>query len=210
LVVSLLLALAGITGLVTAIVLVPSMVRQFAAARNAEASPVVHETAKSPDPIPDTVATVDVVQAVEVEQKVEAEAEQKVEEEAEQKVEAEAEQKVEAEVEQKVEEAAPATDSETQWTIELDPGNYEILEGGETTVDAIVHFLTTNESAKVKLTGVNHINKSSKRSKQAARIIKEEIIRDVGVARHRVSIAGTQEQEVTGLLVRAEIMGGGR
>ena len=201
-VVSLLLALAGITGLVTAIVLVPSMVRQFAAARNAEASPVVHETAKSPDPIPDTVATVDVVQAEEVEQKVEAEAEQKVE--------AEVEQKVEAEVEQKVEAAAPATDSETQWTIELDPGNYEILEGGETTVDAIVHFLTTNESAKVKLTGVNHINKSSKRSKQAARIIKEEIIRDVGVARHRVSIAGTQEQEVTGLLVRAEIMGGGR
>ncbi len=201
-VVSLLLALAGITGLVTAIVLVPSMVRQFAAARNAEASPVVHETAKSPDPIPDTIATVDVVQAVEVEQKVEAEAEQKVE--------AEVEQKVEAEVEQKVEAAAPAADSETQWTIELDPGNYEILEGGEKTVDAIVHFLTTNESAKVKLTGVNHINKSSKRSKQAARIIKEEIIRDVGVARHRVSIAGTQEQEVTGLLVRAEIMGGGR
>lgn len=201
-VVSLLLALAGITGLVTAIVLVPSMVRQFAAARNAEASPVVHETAKSPDPIPDTIATVDVVQAVEVEQKVEAEAEQKVE--------AEVEQKVEAEVEQKVEAAAPAADSETQWTIELDPGNYEILEGGEKSVDAIVHFLTTNESARVKLTGVNHISKSSKRSKQAARIIKEEIIRDVGVARHRVSIAGTQEQEVTGLLVRAEIMGGGR
>ena len=41
-------------------------------------------------------------------------------------------------------------------------------------------------------------------------LIKEEIIRDVGVARNRVSIAGTQEQEVTGLLVRAEILGGGR
>ena len=77
-------------------------------------------------------------------------------------------------------------------------------------VDAIVHFLTTNENAKVKLTGVNHPNMSTKRSKKAARIIKDEIVRDVGIQKNRVSIEGTQEPEVTGLLVRAEIIGGGR
>ena len=197
-IVSLLLALAGITGLATAIVLVPSMVRQFAAAQNADPSPVVHETLKIPDSIPDTATAIDVVQAEEVEEEVE------------QKVEEEVEQKVEEEVEQKVEETAPPAASETQWTIELDPGNYEILKGGEATVDAIVHFLTTNERARVKLTGVNHPNKSTKRSKQAARIIRDEIIRDVGVSKHRVSIAVTQEPEVAGLLVRAEIMKGGR
>ena len=196
LVVSLLLALAGIAGLVTAIVLVPSMVRQFATAQNADPAPVVHETKKSLDPISETIATVDI--------------EQKVEEKVEQKVEEEVEQKVEEEVEQKVEDGASAAAFTTQWTIELDPGNYEILEGGETAVDAIVHFLTTNETARVKLTGVNHPNKSSKRSKQAARIIKDEITKDVGIANHRVSIAVTQEPEVEGLLVRAEIQGRGR
>ncbi len=197
-VVSLLLALAGVGGLATAIVLVPSMVRQFAAARNADPSPVVYETRKSPDSIPETVATVNVVPA------------KKVEEEVKQKIEEEVEQKVEEEVEKEVEEGAPAAASSTQWTIELDPGNYEIMGGGEAAVDAIVHFLTTNENTRVKLTGVNHPNKSTKRSKQAARIIKDEIIRDVGVAKHRVSIAETQDPEVTGLLVRAEILGGGR
>ena len=197
-VVSLLLALAGMGGLATAIVLVPSMVRQFAAARNTDPSPVVHKTQKSPDSSPVPVATVVVAQTEEVEEKIE------------QKVEEEVEQKVEEEAEQKAEEETSAAASATQWTIELDPGNYEIMEGGEAAVDAIVHFLTTNEDARVKLTGVNHPNKSTKRSRQAARIIKNEIIRDVGVAKHRVSIAGAQEPEVTGLLVRAEILRGRR
>ena len=204
--VSLLLALAGMGGLATAIVLVPSMVQQFAAARDTNPSPVVHEALKSPDSSPKPVVTVDAVQTEEVKEKVEEEVEEKVEE----KVEEEVEEKVEEKVEEEVEEKNSAAASVTQWTIELDPKNYEILKGGEATVDAIVHFLTTNENARVKLTGVNHPNKSTKRSKQAARIIKEEIIRDVGVARHRVSIAETQEPEVTGLLVRAEIMRGRR
>lgn len=184
------LALAGVGGLATAIVLVPSMVRQFAAARNADPSPVVHKTGKSPDSFPKSVATVDAVQTEEVEGKIE--------------------EKVEEKIEEKVEEENSAAASVTKWTIELDPGNYEIMKGGGAAVDAIVHFLTTNEDAKVKLTGVNHPNKSTKRSKKAARIIKDEIIRDVGVAKHRVSIAVTQEPEVTGLLVRAEIMRGRR
>ncbi len=185
-VVSLLLALAGMGGLATAIVLVPSMVRQFATARNTDPSPVIHKTRKSPDSSPKPVATVNAVQTEEVEEKVEEK------------------------IEEKVEEKNPVAASVTQWIIELDPGNYEIINGGEATVDAIVHFLTTNEDARVKLTGVNHPNKSTKRSKQAARIIREEIIRDVGIAKHRVSIAETQEPEVTGLLVRAEIMRGRR
>jgi hypothetical protein len=96
------------------------------------------------------------------------------------------------------------------WSIELDPGSYALLGDGDAVIDAIVAVLARNPGAVVSLTGVNSPNKSSKRAKRAAEVVKERIVADVGVVARQVETTSTQDPAVDGLVVRAEIVGGGR
>jgi hypothetical protein len=77
-------------------------------------------------------------------------------------------------------------------------------------IDAIVAVLARDPNAVVAVTGVNSPNKSSKRAKRAAETVKERILADVGVGARQVETAGAQDPAVDGLIVRAEIVGGGR
>jgi hypothetical protein len=96
------------------------------------------------------------------------------------------------------------------WSIEMDPGDYALLGDGEAVIDAIVLVLARNPDAVVSLTGVNSPNKSSKRAKRAAEVVKEKIVADVGVSARQVQTSGAQDPTVDGLIVRAELVGGGR
>jgi len=96
------------------------------------------------------------------------------------------------------------------WSVEMDPGNYALLGDGEAVIDAIVAVLARDAKAVVLLTGVNSPNKSSKRAKRAAEVVKERIVADVGVTARQVETDGTQDPTVDGLIVRAELVGGGR
>ena len=107
---------------------------------------------------------------------------------------------------------APAADAapEGTWSIEMDPGDYALLGDGDAVIDAIVLVLARNPKAVVSLTGVNNPSKSSKRAKRAADIVKERIVADVGVTARQAVTGSAQDPAVDGLIVRAEIVGGGR
>jgi len=96
------------------------------------------------------------------------------------------------------------------WSIELDPGDYALLGDADAVIDQIVAVLVRNSKATVSLTGVNHPNKSSKRAKRAAEIVKGRIVADMGVTARQVQTISAQDPAVEGLIVRAEIVGGGR
>ena len=115
----------------------------------------------------------------------------------------------------KAEPVAPAepvaTESnQTSWSIELAAADYALLGDGEAVIDAIVAVLARDPKAVVSLTGVNSPNKSSKRAKRAADIVKEKIVADAGVTVRQVETGSAQDPAVDGLIVRAEIVGGGR
>jgi hypothetical protein len=92
----------------------------------------------------------------------------------------------------------------------MDPGDYALLGDGEAVIDAIVAVLARDPGSVVSLTGVNSPNKSSKRAKRAAEVVKERIVADVGVSARQVETSGAQDPTVDGLIVRAELVGGGR
>ena len=105
----------------------------------------------------------------------------------------------------------PAPASATgPWTIALDPGDYALQGDAEAAIDAISAVLAHDPKAKVVLTGVNRPDKSSKRARRGAEVVKEKITADVGVSAHQVETASAQDPTVEGLIVRAEIAGGGR
>jgi len=188
LVLPVLLAGVGIAALATAIILVPSMARKYAQGRPCPSAaaadgPVAAAAPRAADPI------------VEPPQAAPAAA-----------VEPTLAPAPEPPPPVPADGAAPSG----AWSIEMDPGNYALLGDGEASIDAIVEVLARNPKARVSLTGVNNPNKSSKRAKRAAEVVKERIVADLGVTAWQVETSGAQEQAVDGLIVRAEIVGGGR
>ncbi|MCK9458107.1 MAG: hypothetical protein M0R80_00325 [Proteobacteria bacterium] len=187
-----LLAGLGITALAAAIILVPAMARRYAAERPCPEPTAAIETAAKI--VPPAFAAEPI---------------------------AKAEPAVPVEPVAPVEPAAPiepaaqtepaATESnQTSWSIELAPADYALLGDGEAVIDAIVAVLARDPKAVVSLTGVNSPNKSSKRAKRAADVVKEKIVADAGVTARQVQTGSAQDPAVDGLIVRAEIVGGGR
>jgi len=96
------------------------------------------------------------------------------------------------------------------WSIEIDPGDYALLGDADAVIDQIVAVLARDSKAVVSLTGMNNPNKSTKRAKRAAEVVKERIVADVGITARQVQTGCAQDPAVDGLIVRAEIVGGGR
>jgi len=228
-IIPILLAVVGLGALATAIVLVPPMVDRVVEARLSGqvvgpvpvGTPAGAEATAVPDVIPDPArqapvevdAEIPVAQAPEVAQEPVAEQEPGPEEqEAEQEPEAEAAQGPVAQ-----EPEAPASAPEAgggsgkeEWVIEIDASSYDLDPSADPIIDEIIAALASDNSRRVKLTGINHPSKSSKRAVKAARVVKERIVADVGIGKNRVVTKGDQDPEVEGVLVRAELTGGAR
>jgi hypothetical protein len=181
-----LLAGLGITALAAAIILVPAMARRYAAERPCPEPTAVPETAAKI--VPPQVAAEPIAKAEPV---------------------APVEPAATTEPAAPPEPVVPESGL-TSWSIELAPAGYALLGDGEAVIDAIVAVLARDPKAVVSLTGVNSPNKSSKRAKRAADVVKEKIVADAGVTARQVQTGSAQDPAVDGLIVRAEIVGGGR
>lgn len=192
----LLFAVFGVVALSTALILVPSMARKYAEARAASSgggapAKAVDVTPRAAGPAP-----------APAEAKPEAPAPQEA------KPEAPAPQNAEpAPAEAKPE--APASAS-GPWTIELSPSDYALLGDAEASIDAVAAALAHDAKAKALLTGVNSPDKSSKRALRGAEVVKKRICVDPGVSPRQIETGSAQDPAVTGMIVKAEIVGGAR
>jgi hypothetical protein len=179
------LAVFGVASLSTAIILVPSMARKFAEERAALAAPcpkaVVEAAAPAPAP---AIAQAQPEPAAQAQPEPAAQAQP--------------------------EPAVQAADATGPWTISLNPSDYALLGDAEAAIDAISAVLARDPKAKVLLTGVNSPDKSSKRARRGAEVVKEKITADVGVSVRQVETASAQDPAVVGMVVRAALSGGGR
>ncbi len=95
------------------------------------------------------------------------------------------------------------------WRLSLDPRNYAPDETGEAAIAEIAALLAANPSARVRLLGVNNNRMSEKRALQAARTVRNRLVA-AGVERRHCEVEADQEAGFEGLEVRIEIEGGSR
>jgi hypothetical protein len=184
----------GVAALSTAIILVPSMARMFAEEHKADARPCPAE-ASAEAPTAEKAAPTEKAQPLK--ETPEAAAVGKPVPAA-------------TPVHPAATPSPPVAGAQGPWIIELNPDDYAFLGGADAAIDAIVAVLARDSDAKVVLTGVNRPAQSSKRAMRAAEIVRARIVADVGVAVRQVETRRAQDPTVEGLVVRAELDGGGR
>ena len=211
LIVSLVLALVGVGALATAVLLVPPMVRQFAALQpapdcaqggtttspDAAADPAT-QAQDAPDDAGPSGAAVEAAEGSAPSEDPttgEPSHEDAADEDAEEKP------------------AAPPKASSGgggEWTIVLDESSYEPGAGTQEIIDQVVAALNADEGATVEAVGVNHPNKSSKRARKGANVVRELIAADVGISPRRIKVKDLQDPQEEGLCVRLTLKGGAK
>lgn len=94
------------------------------------------------------------------------------------------------------------------WRIILDNTSYKPDSVGMTLVGHIAALLGRDPNVRLKLVGITHISKSSKKARYAARMLQDRIIDMESSAKGRLSLSGDQSQELDGTIVDVSVVGG--
>jgi len=95
------------------------------------------------------------------------------------------------------------------WTIVLSSG-FKTDTDGDEAVDAIASSLMADSGAEVNIVGVNNPKKSSKLARLGAKRIRDRVLKLAEINPGRVTVSFDQRSDVEGLIVEAEIKKGGR